>query len=48
MVPAEHAGLFEAALPDARLVMYPDLGHVAQEEDPARTLIDVRAFLAAN
>ncbi len=48
MVPVEHAALFEAVLPDARLVTYPDLGHVAQEEDPARTLVDVREFLAAN
>lgn len=46
MVPVEHAARFETALLDARLVTYPDLGHVAHEEDPARTLEDVRAFLA--
>ena len=44
MVPFEHAARFEAALPNVRLVTYPDLGHVAQEEDPARTVSDVRAF----
>lgn len=37
---------FLAALPHARLVSFPGLGHMAQEEDPAGTLPAVRAFLA--
>lgn len=34
-------------LPDAALVIYPDLGHVPMEEDPARTIKDVERFLAS-
>lgn len=37
---------FDRDLPDSRLVVYPDLGHVPMEEDPARTAADVRRFLA--
>lgn len=37
---------FLAALPQARLVSFPGLGHMPQEEDPAATLVPVRAFLA--
>jgi len=48
MVPTEHAARFEAAIAGAELIVYDDLGHVVQEEDPARTLADLRAFLAAN
>ncbi|WP_203291392.1 alpha/beta fold hydrolase [Maricaulis parjimensis] len=48
MVPVDHAAQFEAAMPDAQVILYPDLGHVAQEEDPARTLADVRSFLSEN
>lgn len=35
-------------LPDAALVIYPDLGHVPMEEDPARTIKDVERFLASD
>lgn len=34
-------------LPDAALVIYPELGHVPMEEDPARTVKDVERFLAS-
>lgn len=37
---------FLAALPKARLVSFPGIGHMPQEEDPATTLVPVRAFLA--
>jgi pimeloyl-ACP methyl ester carboxylesterase len=47
MVPAEHGARFEAAIPDAELIVYDDLGHVVQDEAPDRTLEDVRAFLSA-
>lgn len=32
---------------DARLVIYPALGHTPHQEDPAATTLDVRTFLAA-
>lgn len=34
-------------IPDARLVLYPALGHTPHQEDPAATTLDVRDFLAA-
>jgi pimeloyl-ACP methyl ester carboxylesterase len=46
MVPVSNAQDYLAALPDARLVSFPDLGHVPQEEAPARSLEPVREFLA--
>jgi pimeloyl-ACP methyl ester carboxylesterase len=36
---------FRDAMPDARLIVYPDLGHVPMEEAPARTAADVRRFV---
>ena len=48
MVPVEHAARFEAAMPQAELIVYDDLGHILQEEAPARTVEDVRAFLSEN
>lgn len=47
MIPVANADDYLAALPDARLVSFADLGHVPHEEAPARTLVPVRAFLAA-
>lgn len=44
-VPPEHGDRFIADMPNARLVRYPDLGHIPQEEAPAQTLADARAFL---
>jgi pimeloyl-ACP methyl ester carboxylesterase len=38
---------FQKAIPGSRLQVYDDLGHVPQEEDAARTVRDVQAFLAA-
>jgi len=46
MVPFADAEKFADALPDDRLVSYPDLGHMPMEEAPARTLADLEAFLA--
>jgi len=48
MVPPAHAEEFAAHMRDARILTYADLGHVPHEEDPARTLVDVRDFLAAD
>lgn len=46
MIPIGNAADYLAALPDARLVVLPGLGHVPQEESPAEALAPVRAFLA--
>ncbi|GGE37554.1 alpha/beta hydrolase [Marinicauda pacifica] len=45
MVPPAHGPRFVEAMPDARLITYPDAGHVAMEERPEATASDVRAFL---
>ncbi|MFL5334045.1 MAG: alpha/beta fold hydrolase [Geminicoccaceae bacterium] len=47
MIPVTNAADYLRDLPDAKLVTFPDLGHVPQEEAPERTLAVVRQFLAA-
>ncbi|MCC5868911.1 MAG: alpha/beta fold hydrolase [Gammaproteobacteria bacterium] len=47
MIPVANAQDYLAALPDARLVSFDDLGHVPHEEAPARALVPVRDFLRA-
>ncbi|MFN3371365.1 MAG: alpha/beta fold hydrolase [Sphingomonadaceae bacterium] len=46
LIPVAAALWFKAALPGARLVSYPGIGHLPQEEAPDRTAADVAAFLA--
>jgi pimeloyl-ACP methyl ester carboxylesterase len=46
LIPPSEAARFQRVLPMAQLVMYPELGHVPQEEDPRRTVADVLGFLA--
>ncbi|MEO0616931.1 MAG: alpha/beta fold hydrolase [Pseudomonadota bacterium] len=46
-IPVEDAARFDAGIADARVIVYPDLGHVPMEEAPARTAADARAFLEA-
>lgn len=46
LIPPESAGLFQKDIPGSRVVMFEDLGHVPHEEDPARTVAAVQAFLA--
>lgn len=36
---------FQRRIAGSRLVVFPELGHVPQEEDPAATLVPVKAFL---
>ena len=48
MIPVGNAADYQKALPDSRLVSFPDLGHVPQEEAPAQSLIPVRTFLEKN
>ncbi|MGF1463726.1 MAG: alpha/beta fold hydrolase [Maricaulaceae bacterium] len=47
-IPVTHADLFVDALSDVQLALYPELGHVPQEEAPERTAQDARAFLTAS
>ena len=45
LIPFTNAQDYLKAIPNARLVSFPDLGHVPQEEDPASSLIPVQQFL---
>lgn len=45
LVPPQNAQRFQAAIPGSTLVMFDDLGHVPQEEDPARSVAPVKSFL---
>ncbi|NNU16151.1 alpha/beta hydrolase [Parvularcula sp. ZS-1/3] len=47
IVPPEHGPLIEAQVPNARLITYAGVGHVAQEEVPDRVADDLRRFLFA-
>ncbi len=45
LIPRENGDRFAKDLKNSKLVVFDDLGHVPQEEDPARTVSAVRAFL---
>ena len=45
LIPPALAQRFAADIPGSRVVIFDDLGHVPQEEDPARTVAAVKAFL---
>jgi pimeloyl-ACP methyl ester carboxylesterase len=45
LAPPELGRRFANDIPKARLVVFEDLGHVPHEEDPARTVVEVRSFL---
>lgn len=45
MIPPSNAADYLAALPQARLVALPGIGHLPQEEQPARGLAALQAFL---
>jgi len=45
MIPVDHSRDMAQIIPNAHLVTFDDLGHVAHEEAPGRTLAEVRAFL---
>jgi pimeloyl-ACP methyl ester carboxylesterase len=45
LIPLEYAGLFKRDIAGSQLVVFDDLGHVPQEEDPARTVGAVKSFL---
>ena len=46
LIPPENGRRFQHDIPDACLVVFDDLGHVPQEEDPQRTVAAVVDFLA--
>ena len=46
VVPTAQGAQFVAALPGARLITYPGVGHAAQEEAPDETVRDAGAFIA--
>ena len=45
LIPEESAERFHADIKGSRLVVFPSLGHVPEEEDPAQTVIPVEAML---
>ena len=47
LIPISNAQDYLKVVPHCRLVSFPNLGHVPQEEDPAQSLPPVEAFLAA-
>jgi pimeloyl-ACP methyl ester carboxylesterase len=47
LIPAEYGGLFESDIRGSRLIVFPALGHVPHEEDPASTVAAVETFLAS-
>jgi pimeloyl-ACP methyl ester carboxylesterase len=46
LIDVENARRFAADIEGARLVVYPELGHVPMEEDPSRTVRDLETFMA--
>ncbi len=46
LIPPRWGEAFHHAIAGSRLVVFPDLGHVPQEEDPAATLAALRDWLA--
>jgi pimeloyl-ACP methyl ester carboxylesterase len=47
LIPPTVGQRFVEVLPNARLIVYPDAGHIPMEEVPDRSAADVRAFLSA-
>ncbi len=48
LIPIESAYKFKEAIPNSQLVVFDDLGHVPQEEDPKATAAVVKQFLQDN
>jgi len=45
MIPVANAADYQRAMPQARLVALPSVGHLPQEEAAAASLAEVAAFL---
>lgn len=48
LIPPSSAQWFAQAIPGSQLVMFDKLGHVPHEEDPAATVVPVKAFLGVD
>jgi pimeloyl-ACP methyl ester carboxylesterase len=48
LIPPEHGERFHRDIAGSRLVVFPELGHVPHEEDPAATVAVLQEFLAAD
>ena len=48
LIPPDNAERFKRDIAGSQLVMFPGLGHVPQEEDPAATVAAVKSFLGLN
>ena len=46
LIPPENAAHFARDIAGSTLLLFDDLGHVPQEEDPQRTVVAVQRFLA--
>jgi pimeloyl-ACP methyl ester carboxylesterase len=46
LIPVQYGEAFQRDVPGSQLAIFADLGHVPQEEDPARTVAVVESFLA--
>jgi len=46
LIPPENARRFHTDITSSQLAMFDELGHVPQEEDPARTVAEVKQFLS--
>ena len=46
LIPVAHGQKFADAIPGAELIIYPQTGHIPQEEKAAESVADLRAFLA--
>jgi pimeloyl-ACP methyl ester carboxylesterase len=47
IMPVDHGRRMAAAIPNAKLITYDGVGHIAQEEASEKTISDLRAFLAS-
>ncbi len=48
LIPVSAARWFQQAIPHAKLIVYPKIGHLPQEEAPDRSAADLAGFLARN
>lgn len=45
LIPVSSAKWFAQAIPQARVIIYPDVGHIAMEEIPQKSAADVKSWL---
>jgi len=48
VVPLSHGKAFDLAIPDSRLIIYPDAGHLPMEETPEQVARDIGVWVKAN